>query len=1147
MHLIDSRAPDGGIFIFRHADYDKDGYKLDTRHGLLAAEVCGRMTKDRDAMGHYIYDPETVGDIVNPHRWHRKDKSSPPSGWSFAWPSVVIDDSKFIVNTLDKAMARWKDPEASAGGPNPNGGADNSAGGDVNTAVMKPDAQPPAKRKRRQETLLPIKDDPNIADDQFDKLTPSNVSDDDKVWPAFPVGYQGLMVAATNAEKQVNSFRPTDPRLIAPNYNGDYTCGSLVCDLDTKSQIDPLRTAKLQSAFRVVKFAKGKSQGVATPDVSGSKMPSFVETPDFASRGGAGGPKAPSKEIAFGENAIAWNITLTGRSDTIGGLVFERKKDGTAIIGMVDAEYTGPFVCGGKSDIHRVSRDADGNPVNSLHIDTRALFMWSGATDKYDGPLKFEKEEYPSDVSGGTKKIPVHLVWNVAEEHEHVTGKKTGKWQWYADAVLSPEQKPCKDPVQPGNMRTYTGDGRTIYTPDSAGGGYVPTPDSGLSDFGTLPGGSLNTPPMVSTPDTAVGTGASGGGGYVTEGEIDRSGSLGSFGNPNAYSDPLPKTRETEIGGDGRLTGSSSMELNMPSMSFRGQSPEKGQYDITQDISPSASAMSNYQDTVPTVCRAEAFTKQGKQGDGTCGTGPGTGKSPEYTHPPCSGIYGGGTADGGCVFGPPELRTTDMVCSYADTNPDRPIMKSGLKVSMSTVIFAPGVSHGFGEPCLWTGSINTGYTSRVKSGALQWYSHDSIGYKSEAVVFTTGQDIGWRSGTDYYGYLRHDNTLARNYDFPDFSDYVTLNEFQVGGFTNYGKCPTYNIPFGRASGGLSNDPGFLFYDDDTGDGFWPRFECRRDAKFNLWLGLSGPSKQLYCETRGKYEAFCVKGDNDQVHVDGQFALKPGGWFIFDAGDAEINDLNIDAYGNYSVYGMGSNREEPPPAPPPVVHTELTGIDASKSETGRIMIIFGVGPYQVNFMDSDPRSTYQFDNGGLDFALMPGGCVVLCWAGVWKVIGNYPAVSAGSGSSTMINIGTTGLAVASGDLSAGANGGNQLFWDASDGRMNWQTDDTTVVHYVDVDDGCIFNVDNDDMDFVVRGVTDDDLVHVDASTDMVGIGVAAPSSKLDVAGDIEIGDSNYHYYGDPSTNGSWRVCRSGANLIYQRLITGTWTTKLTIPG
>ncbi len=82
----------------------------------------------------------------------------------------------------------------------------------------------------------------------------------------------------------------------------------------------------------------------------------------------------------------------------------------------------------------------------------------------------------------------------------------------------------------------------------------------------------------------------------------------------------------------------------------------------------------------------------------------------------------------------------------------------------------------------------------------------------------------------------------------------------------------------------------------------------------------------------------------------------------------------------------------------------------------------------------------------------------------------------------------------------------------------------------------------DNDSYIKGLTDDNLFYVDAGTDRVGIGVNAPTSKLDIAGDVEITSSLYYYIGDPSTNGSWRIGQgAGVDLLFQRRDAGVWTT------
>jgi len=81
----------------------------------------------------------------------------------------------------------------------------------------------------------------------------------------------------------------------------------------------------------------------------------------------------------------------------------------------------------------------------------------------------------------------------------------------------------------------------------------------------------------------------------------------------------------------------------------------------------------------------------------------------------------------------------------------------------------------------------------------------------------------------------------------------------------------------------------------------------------------------------------------------------------------------------------------------------------------------------------------------------------------------------------------------------------------------------------------------------------DLILTSTSADLVlqpngrnvGIGTAAPSSELDVVGDVEVGSTDAFYFGDPSTDGSWRIVRDGNDLSFERRELGTWVFKMKI--
>lgn len=67
---------------------------------------------------------------------------------------------------------------------------------------------------------------------------------------------------------------------------------------------------------------------------------------------------------------------------------------------------------------------------------------------------------------------------------------------------------------------------------------------------------------------------------------------------------------------------------------------------------------------------------------------------------------------------------------------------------------------------------------------------------------------------------------------------------------------------------------------------------------------------------------------------------------------------------------------------------------------------------------------------------------------------------------------------------------------------------------------------------------------DSPTDVVITGNIKASGTITGTNHIA-GSANYFYLGDPTTDGSWRIGRSGNNLVSERRESGTWVTKQTI--
>ena len=86
---------------------------------------------------------------------------------------------------------------------------------------------------------------------------------------------------------------------------------------------------------------------------------------------------------------------------------------------------------------------------------------------------------------------------------------------------------------------------------------------------------------------------------------------------------------------------------------------------------------------------------------------------------------------------------------------------------------------------------------------------------------------------------------------------------------------------------------------------------------------------------------------------------------------------------------------------------------------------------------------------------------------------------------------------------------------------------------------------------LNNASSDAFVIDDGTSEFFAIipGVSPYVNMIDtvISGDLEVGAANAFYFGGSETNDSWRIIRSGDDLLFQQREVGTWNTKQTISG
>jgi hypothetical protein len=808
MHIANSRGRDG----FRVAqDFRKpkgggtfSGGVVDIseRAGLYCLRVI-----DRGKYGHYETEEELAGDMLGPIVWEQDAKKRPIPGWMHAWPVVGSGTQGGGGDNVSGGTSGpggevppdSRGPITGTGNANLDavlGRTQTASGGQITTNMipLPPkglDAQPVPKDldifplghatgAPKDDRFLPKKiryrgpSTGTTASEVDTSRKDGTMANLPRSFPAFARGTVGIVLPATVESEQVESFHPTDPRLIAPNRAGAPGYGSVLCDMTAEGEIDEDATALLQSAFRVVLRPRG-------------------------SRSFEGNSR----------NTIAINIGRDGQSATVGSLVADGVSGKVAALGRLSVRDGGPLDCVAGGCQHTFGADGDGNKIGPVHFSDLSLWRTAekGPTTgsggnlpgtkggRYDGPMHFETPwpdppqlYYPSIVRMGFDE---KAAYRLPRDGGAAGAPLFGKYKWWTTCVIGtngprtptgrrpddPDDREPRDPPpppEPGGPTTPGGDnpggpgtpgGDTGGGPGSPGGDGGPAPGTPGGDNNggpTTPGGDYEDGPFWefffgrhprSPEDFYPPEPSPGDIEDIIDGfppPVPGGGGRGPTTPGSGDTVSPPSKQETRVVGAHKVTpGSSSIlkprvhavtvnEFAGPSIVGRPQIMSTVAPDLRYGSAASAKQIAAVENGSPHVIRSEAFGKQ----DGGRFT---------YTQTPGKSRSLSGTGTGGVVELPPEHDMTDVAfnSAYGDT-------ASMAGASSSSRVIGYGVTLAWGKPSVTTGkpTESVGATADYANKSVQFAYYDAGGtgtdiveIKSNALVLADQVDIQTNTGT----------------------------------------------------------------------------------------------------------------------------------------------------------------------------------------------------------------------------------------------------------------------------------------------------------------------------------------------------------------------------------------------------------------
>lgn len=288
----------------------------------------------------------------------------------------------------------------------------------------------------------------------------------------FPADWPALVSQGTKPWEQNLHLHPAFWGLVAVNDGGDPKAGTLVHELDDNGRVEI--SQHLQSLVTVTDLgagaftANGKAVALTLAKSKQDALSGHLAMVEWL------GPPA-GQFVQPGQPKPPGKITCIAAGD--GGT---------------------PFMSGGLGDQHTVGVDADGDPIQPLHLSLDTIFKGLEG----DCPLDFDPANYQENENLPGVWQKVYLRHNFRANHSVQGGpiNGVGRWSWQVQTPLFEPKEKDKDPEPKGDPRPPRGDPPPPTPPEGdPPPGEIRGPVTG-GGTGVLPGTFFGQPIEVDDP-----------------------------------------------------------------------------------------------------------------------------------------------------------------------------------------------------------------------------------------------------------------------------------------------------------------------------------------------------------------------------------------------------------------------------------------------------------------------------------------------------------------------------------------------------------------------------------------------------------------------------------------------------------------------